>query len=67
MFGVAIALIFIALSLGIGWKHGSLNLGQMIYGMFLGLLLASLSPDMAHSANQFITSIGKDIQNIHWN
>lgn len=66
MFGVSVVIIFLLISLLITWRHGQFNLGQIVYGMFMGLLLAAVAPTMASSSLTFINAIGKALMAIKW-
>jgi len=62
--GIGVSLIFIIISLVIAWKHSSHRLGQAVYYIFVGLILASIAPGIAQGAHNFLTGTTNSVQHI---
>lgn len=65
--GVGIVAGILILSLVYAARSGRQRLGPAVYFVVMGLLLASLSPGLASSTNQWVTSIVRSVQNIDVN
>lgn len=68
MFGLGIGIIVLVLlvSLLVAHRSNSYSLYQILFGMFLGLLLASVAPGLPNSMNQFVHSVQTSLSHIHY-
>ena len=68
MFGLGIGVVVLVLlvSLFVSHKNNSFSLYQTIWGMILGLLLASIAPGLPNTMNQTVHSITTSLSHIHY-
>lgn len=63
--GIGIVLTIIIVSLIVAGKGSRFSLGQAVYYMFIGLLLASLAPSLPVTMNNMVTQTSNSIQHIN--
>lgn len=65
--GIGIVLTIIIVSLIVAGKGNRFSLGQAVYFIFIGLLLASLAPSLPATMNSMVTQTSNSIQHISTN
>lgn len=68
MFGIGISITILVLigSLLVAHRSSSFSLYQILFGIFLGLLLASVAPGLPNSMNQFVRNVETSLSHIHY-
>lgn len=62
--GIGVSLMFVIVSLLIAWRANGHKLGQAVYYMFVGLVLAAIAPGISQSAHNFLTNTTTSIQHV---
>lgn len=62
--GIGISVLFVIVSLLIAWRAQGHKLGQAVFYMFVGLILAAIAPGTAQSAHDFLTNSTTSVQHI---
>lgn len=65
-FGLGAVLLVVVVSLFVSHKNNSYSLYQTLWGIVLGLLLASIVPGLPNTMNQTVHSITTDLSHIHY-
>lgn len=63
--GIGACLLFVIISLLIAWRANGHKLGQAVYYMFVGLILASIAPGISTTAHNFLTGTTSSVQHIN--
>lgn len=67
MFGLGIGIVIVLVLIAIGHRSESIGTGIMWFGIFIGLLIASIVPDLPNNVHDFVTNTITDVQNVDTN
>lgn len=61
MFGMGIALTVVVVLIVIGHRNESISTGIMWFGIFLGLLIASVIPGLPNTVHDTVSNVIQDV------
>jgi hypothetical protein len=65
--GVGVIAAVILVSLVVSKVHGRFSMGQALYFIFVGLLVASVDPSLAVTCHNFVMNLTSDAQSVNLN